>query len=152
MFNIGSLEPVKSWGDVGGLAAVAGLIIALLAAGVALYHIEAGKRSQQETVARPTLATYLQLAIQYPLLADGHQPDDKLELARYEWFLAYMLNTCEQILLFLPKSSDWIEYIKTGLCYHKSYFAENEWFRKNYKTHYTSKLCSLIDQVCGIQK
>ncbi len=156
MASPSAMEPLKSWADVGsligGLSAAIGLIIASIAACLGYIQIRAGKETQREAVARQTYNEYLKLAIQYPNLAAGNQPTDPLEFESYEWFVSYMLNACEQILLFEPNSPEWQFCVRAQLDYHRHYLTNNDWFRKNFLHHYSLTLRSMIAELTGDQE
>jgi hypothetical protein len=153
MFPAAPLEALKSWSDfgtlIGGIAAAVGVFIASAAAGFAWGQITAGKQAQRESFARQTYANYLQLAIQYPAYASGGQPGDEEAFEQYEWFVSYMLNACEHVLLFVSGSEDWRACVRSQLSYHRDYLCKNEWFRQSACSHYSADLLSLIHDLCG---
>jgi Uri superfamily endonuclease len=144
------LDPLKSWADVGtlvgGFAAAIGIVVGLIAAGFAFGQMAAAKQSQREAIARGIYSNYLQLAMENPSFARGSQPAEDLEFERYEWFVSYMLNACEHILLFVSDKSGWEQCVAAQLSYHVEYLTKNKWFVENAANHYSSELLSLIDR------
>jgi len=153
MLPVAPLEALKNWADfgtlIGGTAAAVGVFIASVAAGFAWGQITAGKQAQRESFARQTYADYLQLAIQYPSYASGNRPGDKEAFERYEWFVSYMLNACEHVLLFVTGSEQWRACVRSQLSYHRDYLCKNKWFMENARSHYSADLLSLIHNLCG---
>jgi hypothetical protein len=155
MPSASAFEPLNSWADlgtlVGGIATAIAALAAFFAAGFAYWQIRAGREAQRETVARQTYGDYLKLAIQYPDFASGSQPADALKFEQHEWFVSYMLNACEHILLFAAHSREWRHCVRAQLGYHRPYLCENDWFRANFRSHYSRALLSLIDELCGAE-
>ena len=142
-----------SWADfgaaIGGVAAVVGLGIGLLAAAFAWGQIASARRVQRESLALARYNDYLRLAFEHPRFASGEagSTENAAEFEKYEWFVSLMLNACEGILLYVGHNKEWMNSIKAQIDWHKLYCKTNPWFRKNYKAHYFNELCEIIDEV-----
>jgi hypothetical protein len=144
-----------SWAEVGsaigGVATVAGVAIALVAAGFAWGQMTSSRKTQREAIALQRYNDYLKLAFQHPQFASGalgDKPDDP-DFFQYEWFVKLMLNACEGIVLFVGDDPQWVDSIKAQIRWHAKYCRTNPWFNRTYKLFYIKELCDLVDQVCG---
>ena len=105
---------------VGALATVATAIVAGIALIFAAKQIAAGKASQREATAKDIYRDYLKLAFENP---DFAHPGDRAfkEDNKYRWFVAFMLNSCDEITECLPGSELWRKTILEDLRLHKDY-------------------------------
>jgi hypothetical protein len=157
--NLATLEPSGLCGDVATWAAAVvtfvGVFIATVAAALAWAQITSARKIAREALARQTYSEYLKLAMEHPEFSSGLKqtvpPSDRL-FEQYEWFVSYMLNACEGILLYVStvkKASDWTGTIVTQVEYHKDYFESSTWFQESYEAHYEERLRKIIENVCG---
>lgn len=146
LFGLGVPEV---WGDmgtvIGAAASSVAACIALVAAGYAKRQIEEGRKIQSEILARQTYSSYLLKALEHPDFASGRAITRDFE--KYEWFVSYMLNACEGIILHLPKDKYWESCVKSQLENHRDYLKNNRWFCENYKGQYSPAFVRLIDTV-----
>ena len=80
-------------------------------------HARQVARMVHEAQAKAIYGRYLELAVQHPELAQPPSvtPDGR---ARYEWFVGYLLNVADQILLIDP-SPAWNATLASNLALHK---------------------------------
>jgi len=75
--------------------------------------------------AKAVWTDYLKLCIEYPRLASGEitreSATDLAEFARYEWFVAFMLDACDEVLQYVQDDGGWFNAIDANLEYHKAY-------------------------------
>lgn len=83
-------------------------------------HARQMARMTQEAQAKAIYGRYLELAVQNPDLAQppAASPGDASQRSRYEWFVGYLLNVADQILLIDPSPS-WNSVLGSHLAMHK---------------------------------
>ena len=83
-------------------------------------HARRMARMTQEAQAKAIYGRYLELAIQHPELAQplSAASGDAGQRSRYEWFVGYLLNVADQILLIDP-SPTWKATLSSHLALHK---------------------------------
>jgi hypothetical protein len=122
---------------VGGFATAGTFIVALFALGFAHIQIREAKKIQREATAKDLFRDYLQLAFEHPKFANpdkfiGNDKDkwkrkgEWNEDERYKWFVAFMLNACDEIIRSLPRDETWRRAILEDLRFHKEYLRSNE--------------------------
>jgi hypothetical protein len=122
---------------LGGLATVGTMIIALCALVFAIIQIWVARTSQREATAKDTYRDYLRLAFENPkyanpekfiALGDGgwKEDGDWIQDERYRWFVAFMLNSCDEILWSQAGDKIWRHVILEDLRFHKSYLRSRE--------------------------
>lgn len=119
------------------LATILGVVVAVIAGGIAWAQIIQARRAQREATARQTYATYLQLAFANPDLAQpaaGAAPR-----AENHWFVAFMLLACEQVLEVYPDDPAWLEVVLDQLRYHRPYLKGDAATPPMIKLEYYSK-------------
>ena len=122
--------------DLANLSTVITGVVAILAFIGAIWQVFASKRSQREATASELCGSYLELAVEYPLLAKA---DDSLfkdtnsqEFEQYEWFVSVMLHACERILDLAPEDEVWRKAIQAQITYHNRYIASSRFERDFY--------------------
>ena len=105
----------------GGLAQLALTVTAIVALGFAYLQIRISQRSQREATAREIYRDYLRLAFEYPGLASPEDDRKIIQDYKYRWFVAVMLNACEEILEVFKADKTWREVILAEMEYHVPY-------------------------------
>ena len=100
---------------VGGI----GVLVAVAAAIVAYRQLVATPQSHAKEIWKD----YLRLCIEYPELASGEITEAHPEYKRYEWFVAFMLDACDEVLQYVEDDGGWLNAIDANLGYHKAYLA-----------------------------
>jgi len=136
---------------IGGIAAAVTAGIAVLAAVFAYQQLTVTPRSQREVSAREIWKDYLRLCVEYPHLASGditkETAKSPVEFEQYEWFVAFMLDACESILLFVADEDEWLDAIDGQIGFHKKYVCSSN-FRETYLEHYSEQLQKRIKAIC----
>jgi len=108
--------------------------------------------------ANETYNDYLRLCIQYPELSSYDVAKKRFKFSspsyvraactidteRYLWFVSYLLNACERIILDSKDGSDWHDVIWDQLDYHKPILTE---MRNVWASHYYPALRRIICDV-----
>jgi hypothetical protein len=139
---------------VGGFATAIGLVGAVVAAYFAKQQIDIAKQqivdahsSQLEATAKEAYGSYLQLATEYVDLAEGEIAEGDRNFPKYQWFVSYFLNACEQVLDSKKDDEGWIKCIESEIEYHKNYICNNAWCRSNELALYSDELQAVIKRV-----
>jgi hypothetical protein len=66
---------------------------------------------------------YLKLCVEHPDLASGEIAEGHRDYARYEWFVAFMLDACDEVLQYVEDDGGWLNGIDANVGYHKAYLA-----------------------------
>lgn len=125
---------------------------------IALFVWWRNTKLSREAAALASYRRYLELAISYPKLATystfarSFQSDQFVDIResktedadRYEWFLSYLLNTCEEILEHVSSRGGWLRALGNQLTYHAPALAV-VWPR--WRATYGRKMRRLVDQV-----
>jgi hypothetical protein len=107
---------------IGNLAQVLTLVTAIIAVVFAYRQIYTARRSQQEATAKELYQDYLQLAFKHPKYAVPEAGDKNIiKTDQYRWFVAVLLNSCDEILACVPRDDDWKRIIAAELEYHEPY-------------------------------
>lgn len=112
---------LANWGTFWGVV-VSALVAALTLAGLAVAYFAGrdAQRMQIETLqrqaqsdSRAQYSRYLEMSIEHPDLASGAAFNSRNDRTRqsYEWFVAYLLFTCERVIDAHPQ-----DYVWGGLC------------------------------------
>src|SRR6202030_403452 len=107
---------------------------------LAFVQIREGKNIQEEATAKDLFRDYLKLAFEYPKLAkpnefvgedDGYwrQKGAWNKDERYRWFVAFMLNACDEIIRSMSQDKVWRKSITEDLKYHEEYLTSDEFHR-----------------------
>ncbi len=134
-------------------------VIALSSVIVAVRSYAHNRREQLFANAIQTYRKHLELAVQYPNLAEPDEtkimPGDS-EYSRYEWFVGVLLRACEELLekpqVLNTKFPQWQETINQSLRYHGRYFSESDWFRQEGRKIYSKNLLKFIDDVVEVYR
>ncbi len=130
---------------------VASIMVALAAISVAVWRITASRRDDRERSARSTWREYNIQALTYPLLA---YPDldrikqDLEEYERYEWFVAFLIETCAEILATMKQSPlgvRWEDVLRRHLSFHWRYL-ESDDFRGRVNVLISGRLKRIIEE------
>jgi hypothetical protein len=125
-------------GDEAAVAA-AGAAIALTLATltlviVAICQLISASKSQREATAKGIYRDYLKLALEHPSFANPrHFTDDLISLhqnERYRWFIAFMLNACDEIARSQHRNKGWRKTIRLDLEMQAAYL-ESEQFQQD---------------------
>jgi hypothetical protein len=114
------------WADAEKLGSLAQLVImgsAIAALVLAGCQIAQARRIQREATAKDIFRDYLKLAFEYPQYASP-----KPELTgdeKYRWFVAFVLNTCDEIAQSVGSSEYWQYSIVTELTPHAAYLTSS---------------------------
>jgi hypothetical protein len=134
-------------------------IVGFFAVLIAYRSYRANRGVQRFENAIHTYRKYLELAVQYPRLAE---PDDYDQLkgedfGRYEWFVGIVLRACEELVEYITKATrdqpegarvaEWQYTVVSTLKQHVRYFNESEWFNTDGRKVYSQQLVRLIDAV-----
>jgi hypothetical protein len=134
-----------TWGDlgglIGGLSALAGVVVAIRAIGGA-------QKSQREATAYETYRQYLNMAFENPDLASGQVVAGDKMFAAYTWFVSNLLNGCEQILDVLGDDPLWEKTLRSQLNYHRAYLCDDPNFAETEIGCYAPKLQRLVKSMC----
>lgn len=106
-----------------GLATWVVAVVPVVAVSVAVRALITGRHSQREATAKSIYRDYLKLAFENPNLAKP-PPERKDELKqdeKYRWFVAFMLNSCDEIALSTRGNPAWRKVIFEDLKSHKEY-------------------------------
>jgi hypothetical protein len=125
------------------IVAVLAFFVASIGLVVARRQLILNRQNQRETTAKATFREFLKLCVQHPDLADGKPPPDKQD--EYEWFVAYLLWTAEEILEFSP--DDWSANLRLHLGYHKNFLKNDKQFREEDYPCYSLDVRKLVDSV-----
>ena len=117
---------------LGGLATVGTLVVALCALVFASIQIRETRDSQREATAKGIYGDYLKLAFDNPKysnptkflnVANGGWKDqgEWMQDERYRWFVAIMLNSCDEISSSNPGDTIWQKAILEDLKLHEDY-------------------------------
>jgi hypothetical protein len=128
--------------------------VAVLTVIVTYVTFRANRSEQLFSNAIQTFRKHLELAVQWPELAEpeeyGIVPGHK-EYGRYEWFLGVLLRACEELLQqaeILPKKFPrWERTIQQSLRFHSKYFCESDWFNREGADIYSEKLLKYIHEI-----
>jgi hypothetical protein len=140
------------------VAAVFGVIVAILALRYAAKQIDEGKSTSRSVDARQAHRDYLHLCVDRPELSSslmfakknglvtfaGIDDNLSMESEAYLWLLSVLLNNCEQILEGLSSSGPWRKVLHNQLRIHYPAF-EVLW--PGWKNGYSNKLKSLMQEV-----
>ena len=122
---------------LGGIATVLTACVALFALIVVPLQIRAAKNSQREATAKDIYRDYLKLAFEHPKLAnptkfvgqdngDWKHMGEWIQDEQYRWFVAFMLNSCDEILSSRRRDKIWREVILMDFECHKDYLKSRE--------------------------
>ena len=121
---------------LGGLATAGTMIAALCALVFAWNQTTQGRNSQREATAKDIYRDYLRLAFENPKFANPNkllgmaegwkQNGEWIQDERYRWFVAFMLNSYDEIALCNPKDNTWRLVILEDLNLHREYLKSRE--------------------------
>jgi len=121
---------------LGGLATVVTAVIAFCALIFAYKQIQETRDSQREATAKDVYRDYLKLAFENPKLSNPDKftnveggwkyKDEWMQDEQYRWFVAFMLNSCDEILSSNPGDETWRRAILEDLKFHKGYLRSTE--------------------------
>jgi hypothetical protein len=134
------LEKIQGWGDVGGGATAIGVFIAGVAAFFTYGQYRGARQIQREATAAQIYSKYLELAVLYPELANGVRPTTLPERERYEWFVSYMLNACEQIWGATINDPIWQSCVEGQLAFHQNHLCTDRRFLGIERSYYSPEL------------
>jgi hypothetical protein len=97
-------------------------IIAVITVFLAYLQVTSSRRSQRESTAMEAYRNYLLLSFQHPGYATPDEGNKKIIANyKYRWFVAVLLNACDEILDCVPNDVDWKRIIAAELEYHTPY-------------------------------
>jgi hypothetical protein len=101
------------------IATVALAVIAVVTAFIIAWAAINARNSQREGTAKDIYRDYLKLAFQNPKFADPEA--DLSENKEYRWFVAFMLNSCDEIARIKSRDKNWRKTIRLDLRMHAEY-------------------------------
>ncbi len=110
--------------SIGDAATVAIAVIAAIAAFLTAWAAINARESQREATAKDIYRDYLKLAFQHPRFANPRQFEDVGDLNKkeeYRWFVAFMLNCCDEIACTHSKNKGWRTTVREDLRLHAEY-------------------------------
>jgi len=143
-----TFDQLRTWEDIGGGATAIGVFVALVAAIITYFQYSGSRGIQREATAKQFYGKYLELTIEHPDLASGKHSSEALDSEKYEWFVSYLLNACEQIVESAPGDKEWCDWVKGQIKYHKRYICDHRFKNEEYR-YYSVKMKRLIDEACG---
>lgn len=113
-------------------ASLGGLAIAVVTAIVAVVALKSSWDAQAQATAKGIYRDYLKLAFENHDLANPRlKPERDLKQdERYRWFVAFMLNACDEIALSMRGNPAWRKVIFEDLESHRDYLMSPE-FRED---------------------
>ena len=153
---------------VSALATVGAVGVAIVGARVALQQIGASKAvaasadlAAREAAALAAWNLYLRLCFENPAYASADQArkvipnglkglreNPSLEAEKYLWFLSIVLNSCEQVLLGMPKANEWRSSLVDQIWYHAE--AIQQFWVGGWEKEYSPKMRAIV--VEGLKK
>lgn len=110
---------LAGWGQfLAGVAALAGVLLAAIAALVAWQQLQTHKRA----AALDMFGAYLRTAFDNPELSEPNFEDiqrDEVVFRQYRRYVAMALTACERVLLYSPKEDYWGETIAFHVWLHR---------------------------------
>jgi hypothetical protein len=129
---------------IGSLAIAMGVPIAIIA-------IFCASRSQREATAKDIYRDYLKLAVANPRLANPRDfeisKDDRKQLERYRWFVAFMMNSCDEIARTRGRDEGWRNTIIEDLKMHIEYLRSPEFVDDGGWGLYSRRLKDIYDRL-----
>ena len=129
-------------------------VLALSTVSITYFAFYSNRADQRFANAIQTYRKHLELAVQWPELAEpeeyGIGPGHK-DYGRYEWYVGILLRACEELLpndkILKSKFPEWERTVKHSLKFHAKYFCDSEWFRDEGASIYSARLLSYINAV-----
>jgi hypothetical protein len=113
------------WQNADKVASLAQVLLVAIGIGallIAYLQVRSTRLAQQEATAKSLYLEYLRLAVEYPKLAAPDSRDHQLiGDNRYRWFVAFLLNCCDEIISSLERSDEWEDVIRSDLKNHSAY-------------------------------
>ena len=133
-------------------------VVAIVAICLAKHQITESRNITRESTATNLYNHCLQLALQYPKLAEpalsgGFKPlvSDSEQAASYAWFVASTLLSCEEILAVTKNDPQWRASVIATLDGHTDYFRYRNEGSRPLATYYSDDLTSVIDEITANQ-
>jgi hypothetical protein len=140
--------------DWSALANWALVFIAIAALFVAKNQISETRNITRESTATNLYNHCLELALQYPKLAEpalsaGFKSlvGEPEQAASYAWFVASMLLSCEEILAVTKNDPQWRASVIATLDGHTDYFRYRNDEHRPLNAYYSAELTSVIDEI-----
>ncbi|WP_316219322.1 hypothetical protein [Bradyrhizobium sp. SZCCHNR2026] len=122
---------------LGGIATALTACVALCALIFARKQIQEAKNSQREATAKDIYRDYLKLAFEHPQFANPaifvgeakgnwKRTGEWIQDEKYRWFVAFMLNSYDEICSIAQGDKIWHEVILIDFKYHKDYLKSRE--------------------------
>jgi hypothetical protein len=73
---------------------------------------------------KTSIVTILKLAFENPEIAIAHRCNNAQE-EKYQWFVAFLLTSCDEIVRILPRDKTWRQGICIDLKPHLAYFGSD---------------------------
>jgi hypothetical protein len=133
---------------MGNLAEVATACLGGVALLFAYLQIEASDRSQRYATAADIYRDYLRVAFENPKLASPCIDDRRIiKSFKYRWFVAIVLNACDEILEATKNDDEWIKVVLAEMEYHQTYLT-SKYFSSSLEDHgwklYSTRLRELF--------
>lgn len=148
------------WENAEKISGVAEGLIALFAfAGVVIawWTVINARNSQREATAKHIYGEYLKLAVGHPDLANPEFMSDRQESnnsveclkrrEQYRWFVASMMNACDEIARIRPGDTGWRDTILEDLKMHIDYLRSRQFVEDGGWRLYSRELKDIYDQL-----
>jgi hypothetical protein len=145
---------------IGGIAEGFTAFFALLGVVIAGWTIGCARRSQREATAKDVYRDYLRLAFENPKLANPHAQNLKGDVQKqdeqrqgqqyseeYRWFVAFMMNSCDEIARSRRGDEGWRNTILEDLKMHAEYLKSREFAEDGGWRLYSPELKDIYDQL-----
>ncbi len=130
--------------SIGDDATVAIAVIAAITAFVTAWAAINARNAQREATAKDIYRDYLKLAFQNPTLANPSDDPNKSE--QYRWFVAFMLNSCEEIARTKSKDKNWSKTLRHDLRMHGNYLKSPQFVKDGGWGLYSRELKGIFDE------
>ncbi len=122
------------WNNADKLGNLSQVLVAMTAIGAVFFtylQIRSATISQREATAKNLYREYLLLAFKHPELATPEDDTKLIASDKYRWFVAVLLNCCDEILAGVGHDPVWRDVIIADLEYHlpclkSKFFLDND--------------------------
>ena len=136
--------------SIGDDATVAIAVIAAITAFVTAWAAINARNAQREATAKDIYRDYLKLAFQNPKFANptsgSENGDDLNKNEEYRWFVAFMMNSCDEIARTKSKDKSWRKTLRHDLRVHGDYLKSPQFVEDGGWGLYSRELKSIFDE------
>jgi len=116
---------------VGSLSEFATAAVAAVALAFAWAQVVSVRQSQREATAKQIYMEYIKLAFENPKISSPEKADQEIvKDIKYRWFVAFLLNACDEILAANENDEGWKEVVRIELSYHRTYLGSRTFLGK----------------------